>query len=430
MISALILVVAGQSSVFTQTIDRAAKAIDAMKSGSVHLNFETSLDKKMSKTSASISFQRPEVLFVRLKEPIQSDFDATDRSYLLQGNSLVAFDHRWNEVLRRKNLPKGTLSERAEYAIGNLGEPFSCVFSGIGLKNTLSRFAKMGDWSLKRERTGSSLSAFNRQSKARLLLTFDSAGRLTRVALNQIDSYSNWTYSYASSGSNKLLIPNGAKSVTQFIARPAPPKFEDSSAKQIFQESVRTYDRLRSYQLRIEGTAGNSRLWVSGRNLRGEDQTKTWSYRSRNCAIIDRSTNRFYTGTVSSADLIDALGNLKLSVASWPRWALLNNNPLQNMFNSSFTIRSSGNLKVEGIDSQILQVSSPRWSGSIQIDVKTKLLVSLTVKTIDSTGRIISVSNQVLKYSGVGAAIPTSVFQLGPPKGAKIATIRSLIKRK
>ncbi len=270
MISALILAVAGQSSVFTQTVDRAAVAIDAMKSGSVQLRIETSLDKGKTITSASIRFQKPEILLIRLKEPIQGEFDATDRSYRLQGSSMVAFDHRWNEVLRRRSMPKGTLSERAEYAIGNLGEPFSCVFSGTGLRNTLSRFAKMGDWTLKRDRAGSSLSAFNAHSKARLLLTFDFAGRLTRVALNQTDSYSNWTYSYAAGGPNALLIPKGAKSVNQFTARPAPPKFEDASAKQIFQESVRTYDRLRSYQLSIEGTARKSRLWVSGRNLRGD----------------------------------------------------------------------------------------------------------------------------------------------------------------
>jgi hypothetical protein len=430
MTSALLLAAVGQAFVFAQTIERAASAVDAMKNGSVQLRVETSFEKKKTLTTASINFLKPDTMLLRLKEPIQGDFDATDRSYRIQRTTMVAYDHRWNEFLNRKNLPKGTLAERADVGIGNLGEPFSCVLSGSTLKMTLTRFASMGDWALKREPSGSSLAAFNSQNKARLLLTFDKLGRLTRVALNQTNSYSNWTYVYGSAAATDIEIPKEAKAVSQFTARPAPPKFEDSMAKKIYQDSLFSYERLKSYQLEVESGIGTTRLWVSGRNLRGEDSAKTWSYRFGQCAVIDRSTNRFYTGKVSSATLIDALGNLKLSVASWPRWALLNNNPLQTMFNSSFTIRSAGSIKLAGTEMHVLQISGPRWSGSMQVSGKTKLLASLAVKTVDTQGRVVSVSTQSLRYSGIGMPIPAQVFLLGPPKGAKTATIKSLIKVK
>lgn len=414
---------------FVQAVNDAARALDARPSGHVRISVRNAIGGRISTSTTTVKFVRPDRMLLRIEEPKSGGLDASDRSYLFAKRSVVAVDHRAAEYLTRKGLQNATLVENAEYVLGDLGEPFRCAVSGPQLRGTLLRFSDLGRWTVTRKGGETWAATGPAPDRVKAVFSFDTAKRLVRVEVVRGDSRSLWTYVHLPAGSQPALtVPSGARKVSQFTQRAEPPQFLDARSSAVFARAAKAYDALARISVEVETGDDVARLWMAGRSFREDSGVFRWSFSNGNATILDDARRRAYAGKASTADLLDALGNLGHPPSFLTRALLLRLNPVRLLFGRGFRLRHQGIMTIGSTPFDILDVTSPYWKGTAQFDGKSGLLTRLTVKSLDAKGAVVSTSITDFRYRSVGMPIEAGVFQIRAPRGYSSATIASALR--
>jgi len=215
-------------------------------------------------------------------------------------------------------------------------------------------------------------------------------GRLTRVTVANKKARATWRVEYGPSRPvGELVEPAGARRVKSFVVGPALPKC-DGATESALRRMLTAYRRIEN--LRIDQRGGPS-LFVGPAALGQRQGNRKWLYEGGKLT--------FGSQTVPSrrSEVLDRVTNLGWSVDPILRDVLARQIPFASVLLPGSKARIAGQMKLNGADVTIVDITAPLRRVSVAIRDRDGLVASQSGTLLDGKGRVVSSTDQVFTYS-------------------------------
>lgn len=403
MLSLGILVVTAPAVTFDQLADRCLAVHKRATSGAFSVAFSSTGTEQNRSGTYEVGYRRSDRLRYRARMVPTAKSGPVDQSFVLNGSTLYGIDHLTHQMLQRKVVAKGTLTERFQSAIA-LDEPIRIAADSVGLDLFLSPLRELRGWKITER--GDNRQAIATTPTGRFEITFSkSTGRLASVAIRSGAAGLRWTYSKWSSSPGSFAVPTNYRRVNEFYESPPYPKAADSATNNLLNATFAAHGRLRYANYRVTDGSGVTQVWLNDGaarqiNARGEWKWSggTLRYTKRGSAPQSRKAKLREVETTLAQQGLEIEPMLH-------RW-LQGRNPLSMMWKPDLQARVRGEITVGKMRGSILELRSSGIRITAIIRRDSYLIHSLTTENLDRAGNVVASSERRFEYLSVGKPLP------------------------
>lgn len=431
MVSSLASLLIVAAPTFAADADRAITRLTAMKAGTASVSVNSNDGIKREVAQYEVSWDGPSKIVFRMRTPVASGIDATDRTYAISGRSFVGFDATTREVIRRESPTVGTGFQRLSTVLGGATEAVRFFLDPAFPSEFFTPLKSAKDWKLAGSSSSRTWTLAGKRGSTPFSyrLTFNREGLPTAIRMATGGATLDWKLSYPPRRSSSFTVPRNAAPVSAFMQRSAPPKFADREAREIVQLGQRTYDQLRNVEVTVSSNEGTFRLAASGDRLSESGPRVSWAYDGATLVLIDRSRRMAYRSKSGRLGIIERVASVGHQVHALQRTWVLRENALRQLFSPDLTVRSVGRVRIGSSDAVALNVDGRMWKGDLLLRRSDGLLLQTNTRNVDASGRTVSSSRQTFTYGTIGKTLPASRFQLAIPAGFQVKEFPPLVKR-
>jgi hypothetical protein len=345
---------------------------------------------------------------LRIREPSTGIMDHSDRTFMLHGKKLVAYDAVADERLQRTVSEGGSVGERLAAQLGQVDQSLNLVLGPSEMRQFFSGFRAFQDWRISHNGDTVTIERFHKGTSA--MFRFVGAHpMISEVALTAKGSTLDWAYTFQPGATIGLKIPSAARRVSSFTEREAPPRYKSPQARLVVERMMRAYGALRNGTIDIRSDEGNSHLILSGRCLKEIRPRCEWAYDGSVLSIHNRSTGQFYQGKAVRVILAEYVTKVGGEVDPIIRRIVSHRAPYQDLFPANGVVRLIGPV---GDKADIIEVTTPNLKLSLFVRRDNHLLDSMESETIDRPGRVQTRNQRWFRYSHMGEAGDIADFRV------------------
>ena len=340
---------------------------------------------------------------LRVANPAQGRYAATDQAYLLRGATLVGVDYDARETIRRPAPDRGSVGLRYTAVLGGLDDAVGFLASPEVRDRYLRPLRALSGWRSTPRGLVRRTTAAGKVSLSRLDL--DPAGRLRAFHVAFPGSTLDWSFEYGPV--RPAVVPAGLKRVEAFTARLRPPRYASPAAKVAVDRLLRAGGAVRDAIVRLDGA---STLWLGGSRVRYESGRTGFAYDGRVLTVA--APARAYQGRSSRAAVIDYVAATLGAVDPLVRTFLVRAVPFAELFPPEARVRLVGTMSANGQACDVLDVASSRFHASIFARKRDGLPLSIETSVLDDRGNAVSTSRRTLEWPSLGTPLPRAIFAL------------------
>jgi hypothetical protein len=413
------------------SFDQSLQAHRKQTAGSVTIRVEGKLGPQVNRSVLHLQFVKPSQLRLRVQEAATASAPGSDRTYSLSSSRFIAFDPDANEYVSREAPAKGSLAERAGMSIGSLDEAAQIVLDPGVMQRFYGQFKTLKPW-MRTQRAGliEMLYHADKTRQTGALFRFDAKTKLVReVRLFTPHGHMKWEYTWgAAPKSVSVAAPSGARRVTALIAKEHPPTYANEAARKVAEASLRSYARLTNAMFDVTGGGGTVNVLINSPRFRQQGSGLDWTYDGTTLIIRDRNSRTAHRGAARRHELQDHLARHQASVDP-TLWQLVQRrNPLQSLLKPGHNVRLVGEVAVNGVRCDILEVSGFTVRTTLFIRKDNRLIASTRTENLDLDGRVLFTSQRNFNYKSVGQQLEASMFSTAAPPGWKVVPLPKLSK--
>lgn len=370
-----------------------------------------------------VSYFRPGKALLRMRAPAQNQETASDRSFFVDGNKLIAFDHLAGEFLMRDVSGAGTLLGRIESGVGELDEPVRALLDANAMELLLLRFRVLKDWKLGESGGAAVLTrdAPGEHGRSHVVWTFDKSSSMVRsVELQQAGNAMTWTFSYATPPrSLNFSPPAEALPVSALLSRPVLPKGADRASAAVIRRGIDAFAAFRHGNWIATENGRQSEVWVSGQRIRERQKDFEWSFDGRYLTAYLRKTGRAYRQACGFVAIPALLGNVGIPLDASAWHYLSRKSPLFTLMTATATIKTAGQIELDGVSCDVLQIADDDARASLSLRRTDGLIAGSGFSREGADREKIGNTVRSIRYKSIGKPLPASTFRVAIPSGKK-----------
>lgn len=391
------------------TFDACVAAHRRMVAGTVHIDSTNKAPGKAFHNVYTLKFRKPGKMLLNVRTVVP---DRTDRSYFIDGRSLIAVDSLTSEYLRRSGPVTGSMAQRAEQFLGTLDDSVRVEIDPDALKAFLNTLRKARGW----VKTGDTLTlSQNGKSSVRLEFT---PGHLLKVAnISGHGSLLSWRFAYGPAPATfSLPVPRGSQQVAAFVQGDHQQvAYAGKDVERLWRATMAAYGQLSSAIIQVKSGSRTATLAFSGKRAAQREADFAWAYDGRNLAVS--RSGHFYRGRVALADLPSKVGE---RIDPFLQYWALHRNPARNLADQKMEAKLEGSERVSGTLCDRLQFTRPGVKVTVLVRRSDHLFARVLSENFDAKGNLFSSLEQSFTYRRINSGVPLSAFALSPTKGQKV----------
>jgi hypothetical protein len=401
--------------------DQSVAAFRARKAFSVAIAMDATLNGNTTTARYKLSYVAPsKVLLTKVVNGIPN------LVFWLNGSKFVAYDPAAKEMAIRRSGLKGPVVNRLANAVGGIEDPVSVQLAPDSMAAFLSPFKLVQGWTSKVKGEDIVLTRPGKQSGKPTLTEFQfsrSTKLLTRALLVGPTSKLQWVFQYGPKPESLSFNPAPGTKVVVSLTEHTPINASSAKAQKIVEDSLRTYGRLTSLSFSVVGTTGSSTDWMAKGAYRERQPSIEWSYRDNVLTIRDLKKGRSYRGKCKPSAILSFLKLLRRPMDPVLQALILHRNPIGNWFMKDMTVVDRGNVKIGNVVADAVELRSPKLEISLLIRRDNHLIATVSSRTKDSSGQVISESNRRFTYWSVNQPLSATAFTIPATKPLPLAKV-------
>ena len=396
--------------------DRSLAAHAALKSFSVQAVVTGKEQGRSQKSTSTLDVSGNDVLF-HYQRPAAGKLDRLDLTFLMKGNTLVAYDRVANERLERSVPSKGGRATRLEEGTGAMEEAPAVIIDASRMKVMYTGLKGMSGW---KESMGPGTRKLTRSAgKSSSRLVFDAKTNLLKeLYLKNPGTELLWKVTWSTPKPPTFSIPKGAKKVASFMESEAPPTFLSKAARSTYDSLLSAASRLKSAMVVIGEDGSATSIAYNTRSVRESQPRAAWAFSGKTLTVRAPS-GTYYSGRAGQGEVIDIVGQLGARVSPFTRNLLLKRVPFKNYFAFGDRIGLVGSVTIDGVKCSILRGTNPRRRTSILVRADNHLPKSVTTEQLDGRGGVLGTSNLEFTFSQMNGTLTPSALALPIPSGKR-----------
>ncbi len=384
-----------------------------LRTYSVHIDVEGATAGKRQETQYDLAVNGPDAM-LRVREPAAEGLDRSDRTYLVKGSKLIAYDAVANERIQRTVNARSSAAERISSQLGRLDVSVSLALNPGDMQTFFSAFKRFPDW--RTSHSGDVLTVQRLPKGSSTMFRFIGAKPLLHeVSYKDKAAWFHWNFDFRPGSKTVLNVPADARSVTAFTQKEAPPKYVTKEAKSISEKMLRAYSALQNGTIDVDSDVdGHSTLLIAGKRLRENRSRFMWAYDGSTLTIKNGKTGKFYRGKAMRVILSEYVTAVGCEVDPIIRRIVAHKGPFADLFPKGATVRLVGSV---GTTADILEITS--WSLKVSLFVRrdNHLIDSMESETVEHAGKVQTRSTRRFKYSHLGESAGLTRFRPDPGYG-------------
>jgi|GEM_PF-1404706 len=341
---------------------------------------------------------------LRAREPLHDGLASSDRSIRLSPNSVTAYDAVANEWIKRPYEGKEANTERLTAILGQIPDALRMGVDSKFYSSFLAQFKLGPEWNVTQGAGITTL--FRKVGKSDTTIRFDGKSMLLKDLTVKIPkSNLKWSFQFSTASKTDLSIPTDAIQVSSFTVQSVPPRFKSALAKQVVDKMVYAYRTLNAGVIEVEDSENpdrNAKLTIGGRWLREDRKSFSWAYNGKTLTVYDRRTNKVYQGEAARPIIAEYVVKVGCEVDPIIRRLLQKRAPFSDLLSPKALVSHKGIIGSGNTSSDIIQVSEVNPQASIFVRQDNHLVDSIELEAVDRNGRVISRSNEMFHYTGIG----------------------------
>ena len=399
--------------------DDCVAAHHRLNAASVNVSATSTAFGKSYQNRYVVKYQRPGQLLLRVIALKTISQPASDRVYFVNGSKLLALEPSSGEYLSRTTSATGTLEARSKELLGSLDDSVRFEINPDGLAQFFKPFGKLGGWRREKTTHGTALTR-SVTGKSSVKFEFTAGSLLKAVLISSPESLLSWKFEYGLRPHDlALVVPPGSRKVEYFLAaKPATVRFANKKASKLWEAAIRAYSTLGSASMTIDRDGHRTEILFGGHRAAQRQDGLAWAYDGRILSL--KKGGHFYRGPVPAYEIPAKVGeNVDAFLQAWT----FHKNPARTLSSQQMKARIAGTVVVRGVPCDLVEFTRPNLNVSVLVRRTDHLFARISSKTMESSGKRLSILDREVNYRKINKPISSSEFILNPAPGQKVEAL-------
>lgn len=368
-----------------------------------------------------IAYIRPSTAVMRVINPLQAGSTASDRTFSVIGDRLIAYDRLANEMLQRKAPSSTGMLGKLEAFLGEQDEPVKAILEPNAMELLLLRFKVLQGWTvLDRDKQWVAIRKVkDKDGIATSIWRFDMKTGLPRsVDLSMVTGSLAWTFTFGTPPKDLNFSPPAtAISVDAFTVKPLLPRAITTTARPILLRAIEGFSKLRYATWNAVEGGRTTNVAIAVNAVRERQAEVEWTYDGTTLTAYFRKKGTAFRDLVRFSAIPKALDRIGVDIDPTTWQYVSRKGPVYTLLTADVQVKAVGNAKLDGVECDILEIKGVDVTASLWIRRTDGLTAGSGFVRVDGRGQTLASSDRTVHFTSVGKPMALSAFQLKLPQG-------------